>query len=71
MNCRTPKYVWPASALTESDMALLHAVRETSSPKLPITGLIAVAVRTVYGQAPVPTPPETPPEPRDKKKDIQ
>ena len=70
MNCRLPKYVWPASALTESDMALLHAVRETSSPRLPITGLIAVAVRTVYGQAPVPTPPETPPH-RDKKKETQ
>ena len=49
-------------------MALLHAVRETSNPKLPITGLIAAAVRTVYGQAPVLTPPTTPPH-RDKKKE--
>lgn len=69
MNCRTPKYVWPASALTASDMALLHAVRETSSPRLPITGLIAVAVRTVYGLAPVRAP-TTPPH-RDKKKETQ
>lgn len=67
MSCRTPKYVWPASALTESDMALLHAVRETSNPKLPITGLIAVAVRTVYGRTPVPMPPETPPHGEQKK----
>ena len=70
MSCRTPKYVWPASALTESDMALLHAVRETSTPKLPITGLIAAAVRTVYGHAPVRTPPETHPH-RYKKEENQ
>ena len=63
MNCRTPKYVWPASALTASDMALLHAVRETSSPRLPITGLIASAVRAVYGRNPAPA--ETT-EPRNK-----
>ena len=68
MNCRSPKYVWPASALTASDMALLHAVRETSRPRLPITGLIAVAVRTVYGQAQVQTPFPTPPH-RDKQKE--
>ncbi len=71
MNCRTPKYVWPASALTAQDMALLHAVRETSRPRLPITGLIAVAVRIAYGQAQVPSQPPTQPLPRDKQKETQ
>lgn len=69
MNCRSPKYVWPASAITDSDMALLHAVRESSTPRLPITGLIAAAVRTAYGQAPVPAP-ATPPH-RGKRKETQ
>lgn len=58
---RTPaKYVWPASALTASDMALLHAVRETSETHVTITGLIASAVRTAYGQSQIPTQPPTP-----------
>jgi len=42
------KYFWPASRLTESDMALLHSVRESSDPKIPITRLIADAVRLQY-----------------------
>ena len=42
-------YVWPASALTASDMALLHAVRESSDARATISGLIAGAVRTAYG----------------------
>ena len=67
MNCRSPKYVWPASALTAEDMALLHNVRETSSPRLPITGLIAGAVRAVYGKAPA--PPQEPSPTRDKQKE--
>lgn len=66
---RTSTYVWPASALTASDMALLHAVRETSNPRVPITGLIASAVRIAYGQGPIQTPPTTLPELRDKKKE--
>ena len=68
MNCRSPKYVWPASALTASDMALLHAVRETSNPRLPITGLIAAAVRTAYGKTSAAAPTQTPPH-RDKQKE--
>jgi len=41
-------YPWPASAITVEDMALLHQVRESLSPKVPITRLIAQAVRTIY-----------------------
>lgn len=43
------RYPWPASALSRRDMALLHAVREGSSPRVRITDLIAHAVRQVYG----------------------
>jgi hypothetical protein len=42
-------YPWPASALTPADMAVLHAVRESSGPRIPITELIARAVRQTYG----------------------
>ena len=42
------KYFWPASAITEQDMALVYAARETSLPRIPISELIARAVRTVY-----------------------
>jgi hypothetical protein len=45
------RYPWPASALSPSDMALLHEARETSTPRLPITVLIADAIRRTYGQA--------------------
>jgi DNA polymerase III sliding clamp (beta) subunit (PCNA family) len=45
-------------------MALLHAVRETSSTRVPITGLIANAVRIAYGQSQTVTQPPTPPEPQ-------
>ena len=44
------RYPWPASALSRRDMAILHAVREASSPRVRITDLIAHAVRQVYGQ---------------------
>jgi len=43
------KYFWPASSLTEADLRLLYLARESSSPKVPITQLIAQAVRQTYG----------------------
>ena len=43
------KYVWPASGLKETDMALLHSVRESLSRRVPITKLISLAVRNTYG----------------------
>ena len=43
------KYIWPASAITSSDMALLHAVREHSQPRTSISELVARAVRPQYG----------------------
>ena len=45
------RYPWPASAITKEDMALLHSVRESSSPRVPISVLLARAVRATYGQA--------------------
>jgi len=42
-------YPWPASALTVEDMALLYHAREASRPRVPITQLVARAVREVYG----------------------
>jgi len=44
------KYFWPASAITEEDMALLYRVRESSQPRVPITELLARAVRLAYGR---------------------
>lgn len=43
------KYFWPSSAITESDMDLLYRARESSDPRLPITQLLARAVRETYG----------------------
>ena len=47
----TSKYVWPASAITHLDMELLHAARESSRPRVPISELIARAVRRQYRPA--------------------
>ena len=47
------RYPWPGSALTAEDMSVLHAVRESGSHRMPITQLIAEAVRRAYAQAPV------------------
>jgi hypothetical protein len=44
-------YQWPASALTEDDMALLHEARERAHPRTPINHLLARAVRQVFGQS--------------------
>jgi hypothetical protein len=52
------RYPWPASALTQEDMATLHAVRENGRARVPITQLIAEAVRRAYAQAPVITFPQ-------------
>ena len=43
-------YPWPVSALSEDDMALLHAAREASTPRVPITKLIHKAVIASYGE---------------------
>lgn len=44
------KYPWPASAITPEEMALLYQARETG-PRMPITRLIARAIRHTYGTA--------------------
>lgn len=43
------RYPWQASAITPQDMALLHSVRETAAKRVPITALVAEAVRQCYG----------------------
>ena len=53
---------WPASALSPDDMARLHAVREAGPDRVPITQLIAEAVRRAYAQAPVIPLPQPIPE---------
>ena len=47
----TYRYPWPASAINPEDMALLHSVRENSEHRVPISVLVARAVRACYGQA--------------------
>ena len=44
-----PYYPWPASALSADDMRMLHGVREGHPRRVPITQLIAEAVRQTYG----------------------
>ena len=45
------KYFWPSSGLRSSvEMDLLYRARESSTPRVPITQLIARAVRDTYGQ---------------------
>jgi hypothetical protein len=44
------RYPWPASAITPQDMALLHMARESGRRRVPITALVAEAVRSAYGQ---------------------
>ena len=45
------RYPWPASAISSDDMAVLHSVRENSEHRVPISVLVANAVRVCYGQA--------------------
>jgi len=47
----TYRYPWPASAITPQDMAVLHSVRENAERRVPISVLVARAVRACYGQA--------------------
>ena len=44
------KYFWPASGISESDMSLLYRAREASPEHIPISRLIAHAVRETYGK---------------------
>ena len=44
------RYPWPASAISPTEMAILHRVRESSRPRVPITRLIAQAIRHQYSQ---------------------
>jgi hypothetical protein len=43
-------YPWPSSAVSEDDMAMLHAARERSVPRVPITKLLHRAIVATYGQ---------------------
>ena len=54
-----PSYPWPASALSAEDMRMLHSVREGQPRRVPITRLIAEAVRQTYGAAMLQPPKET------------
>lgn len=45
------RYSWPASGLNKQDMELLYYVREKARPRIPISKLVAEAVRRVYRQA--------------------
>ena len=45
------RYPWPASGLNDQDMRLLYRAREEACPRIPITRLVAEAVRKAYGQA--------------------
>jgi len=45
------RYPWPASGLSNQDMRLLYHAREGTRPRIPITRLVAEAVRKAYGQA--------------------
>lgn len=44
-----PRYAWPASAISADDMAVLFHVRESGECRVPISQLIARAVRETYG----------------------
>ena len=64
---RRSKYFWPASAITPADMALLHAARESTQPRVPISELIARAIRQTYGQATIVPLPAPEPQPRNER----
>lgn len=44
------RYPWPASGLNNQDMRLLYHAREEARPRIPITRLVAEAVRKAYGE---------------------
>ena len=54
-----PYYPWPASALSAEDMRMLYCIREGHPRRVPITQLIAEAVRQTYGAAAFPQRKET------------
>ena len=43
-------YPWPASGITEQEMALLYEARESAPKRVPITELLRRAVQEVYGR---------------------
>lgn len=43
------RYPWPASALSEEDMAALYHARENDPVRTPINQLIREAVQAAYG----------------------
>ena len=52
------RYPWPASSLSRDEMALLYHAR--SLGRVPITQLIAEAVRSAYGPGvAIPSPPSS------------
>ena len=60
------RYPWPASAISPIEMAILHRIRESSRPRVPITRLIAQAIRHQYsqsGQVTETAQPESEPQP--------
>ena len=67
------RYPWPASAISPTEMAILHRIRESSRPRVPITRLIAQAIRHQYGrysqfgQVTQTTHPEPQPEPQPER----
>jgi hypothetical protein len=56
------RYRWPASALSQDEMRLLYLARESRPDHLPISKLIAEAVRAAYPKPQPPTEKETPDE---------
>ena len=45
------RYPWPASAISSAEMELLYKARETGMKRIPITRLVAEAIRQVYGRS--------------------
>jgi hypothetical protein len=56
------RYPWPASGVGNDEMAILHAVRESSRPRVPISELIKQAIRKTYGQVQTAQPEPQPEE---------
>ena len=46
---REYNYAWPATGIHKEEMSLLHSVRESLPERIPITRLLAKAVRVAYG----------------------
>ena len=50
------RYPWPASAIGAADMRMLYEVRKASRPRVPISLLVARAIRETYAEQDAPTP---------------